>query len=156
MWPSNLSTKNPNLAKLLSAHQAPYPHLPRDHRMNFVFIWSTFFCLIKRLASLQSLFQVASTLEPTLQSQVSAKHYRCWVKVFLSLPFLWLVVVVEVGKITKQEFLELDCSVQLRYTKMYGDWLIGWQENLIEFVTLFNDCAIVVWSSFLPEQVQNN
>ena len=106
-----LCKKTANLAKLFSTPQIPYPHLPRDLRMVFVFIWSAFFCLIC-LASLQCLFQVASTLElSTLQSEVSANNYRFWANVFPILPCVWLVVVVNLVKITDQDFPGLDCSV---------------------------------------------
>ena len=109
--PSNFSKKTANLAKLFSTAQTPYPHPPWDLRMVFVSIWSAFFCLIC-LASLHCLFQVASTLElSTLQSEVSVNNYRFWANVFPSLPCLWLLVVVNVGKITDQDFPGLDCSV---------------------------------------------
>ena len=79
-------------------------------------------------------FSVASTLESTLQSEVLTKNYRFWAKVFPSLLFLWLVVVVvNVGKFTDQDFPELHCSVQLRRT-LHGN--IWWLVDRFNFTTV--------------------
>ena len=97
--------------ELISPHQ--YCHLQTSLTRNkkscevvfcysgcFVSIWSTFFCLIWCLDSLQCLYQVVPTLGSTQQSQDFQRNCRIGAKVFPSLQFRCLIVVVSIGKIT--------------------------------------------------------
>lgn len=104
--PSNVSTQKQQILNSCFLRHCFFVYIVHDILvwfMVFVSIWLAFICLIRYLASLQCLSQVVSTLEST-QLEVLANNYRFWAKLFPTFPFHWLVVVMDVGKITNQDF----------------------------------------------------